>query len=98
MVASGVSPAKKASRSPALIASISVRTAGSVTSAVMVSALVPGGVRGGVLARGPRRFHGPGRVAGRVDGRAGHEHVRPGIGAPLDGLVADSAVDLQPHR
>ncbi len=35
-------------------------------------------------------------VVGGVDRGAGHEHVRPRLGAALDGLQGDTAVDLQP--
>src|ERR1700759_547931 len=72
--------------------------AGSVTSSVMVVSAGPGGVGGGLLGLGAQGLHGPGRVVGRVDRRAGHEHVGAGVRAPLDGFLADPAVDLKPDR
>jgi hypothetical protein len=54
-------------------------------------------VRGRALGLGPQGLHGGGRVIGAVDGGAGHEHVRARLGAPLDGLLVDAAVDLEPY-
>src|SRR5215467_10403761 len=59
---------------------------------------VPGGPRGGPLGLRPQRLNSRGRVVGTVDCRAGHEHVGPRLGAPLDRFLAHSAVDLKPHR
>jgi hypothetical protein len=53
-------------------------------------------VRGGLLGLGAEGLDGAGGVIGAVDGRARHEHVGARVGAPLDGLLADSAVDLEP--
>src|SRR5690606_20383374 len=36
-------------------------------------------------------------VVGPVDGAARDEHVGPRLGAPLDGVGRDPAVDLEPH-
>ena len=58
----------------------------------------PGGVRGGAFGLDTEGLHGAARVVGGVHRRAGHEDVRARVGAPLDGLLADAAVDLQPHR
>ena len=58
----------------------------------------PGRVRGGALGLGAEGLHGARGVLGAVDGRAGHEHVGARLHATLDGLLADPAVDLEPHR
>ena len=57
----------------------------------------PGCVSCGALGLCAQRLDGAGRVFGAVHGRAGHEHVGPGLRAPFDGLLADSPVDLEPH-
>ena len=51
---------------------------------------------GSALGLGPQGLHGAGGVVGAVDRGAGHEHVRARLGAALDGLLVDPAVDLQP--
>jgi hypothetical protein len=53
-------------------------------------------VRGSALGLGPQGLHRAGGVVGAVDRRAGHEYVRPRLGAALDGLLVDPAVDLEP--
>src|SRR5699024_1234559 len=53
-----------------------------------------GGVAPGELTQGGDLLGG---VLGPVDGGAGDEHVRAGLGAALDGLAADAAVDLDVH-
>jgi hypothetical protein len=53
-------------------------------------------VSGGSLGLRAEGLDGGGRIVGAVDRRAGHEHVRAGLRAPLDGLLVDAAVDLEP--
>jgi hypothetical protein len=55
-------------------------------------------VRGGALGLGAQGLYGTGGIVGAEDGRAGHEHIGPRLGASLDGLLADPAVYLEPHR
>ena len=52
---------------------------------------------GGALGLGAQGLHGPPGIVGTVDGRAGHEHVGARFRAALDGLLADPAVNLEPH-
>src|SRR6516225_10478870 len=59
---------------------------------------VPGGPGRGALGLLAQRLDGRGRVVGTIDGRAGHEHVGPRLGAPLDSVFAHPAVHLEPHR
>src|SRR5436309_2988693 len=52
----------------------------------------------GPLRQRAQRADRGGRVRRLVHRRAGHEHVRTGLRAPADSLLADSPVHLQPHR
>ena len=55
-------------------------------------------MRGGALGLGPEGLHGARGIIGAINGRAGHEHVGARLRAALDGLLADTAVDLEPYR
>src|SRR5262249_9055406 len=60
--------------------------------------VVPGGAGGGLFRPLAQRLHRRRRVVGAVDRRAGHEDVRPGLRATLDGFLTHPAVHLEPHR
>jgi hypothetical protein len=53
-------------------------------------------VRGGTFGLGPQGLHGAGRVIRAVHRGTGHEDVRARVGAALDRLLVDPAVDLEP--